>query len=201
MATLNTKTRETLESILRKYNDSATPDGEKEACMNVFERKCKSNGVDPKEFKDNFNKSNKSNTGKEDFENVWNTFWRAQDNFRNAKRQSRTNTDSRKAYKRDSDSVAWDSIRWDMKEPIIEYKQHKGKRVILLSTLAQKQGDSRYGLVNFCIYSDWLTFNNYTKDTKFVIHSKKTQYFYNHFVVEKIWVVTEHSELLIYEQI
>lgn len=61
MANLN----DTLDSLLRKYYHENTPANEKEACLTVFNRKCKSNNINADSYKQNYEDRNikkKTNT-------------------------------------------------------------------------------------------------------------------------------------------
>lgn len=86
----------------------------------------------------------------------------------------------------------WGSLEFEMKEPLWEIKWHNHKRVILLNTLVRAKGTmNRWGTQNFCIYSETFDpeqwFKN--KESIYIIHSGKVQYFRDHYVVEKLWVV------------
>jgi hypothetical protein len=50
MANIN----DTLDSLLRKYYHENTPANEKEACLTVFNRKCKSNNINADNYKQNY---------------------------------------------------------------------------------------------------------------------------------------------------
>lgn len=53
MANIN----DTLDSLLRKYYHENTPANEKEACLTVFNRKCKSNNINADNYKQNYENS------------------------------------------------------------------------------------------------------------------------------------------------
>ncbi len=117
--------------------------------------------------------------------------------YENIRRQQeeRKRQAEEKARKASSQSWAnnrWGSLEFEMKEPLWEIKWHNHKRVILLNTLVRSKGTmNRWGTQNFCIYSETFDpeqwFKN--KESIYIIHSGKVQYFRDHYVVEKLWVV------------
>lgn len=94
---------------------------------------------------------------------------------------------------------SWGTLEFEMKEPLWEVKFHNEKRVILLNTMVRGKGtQNRWGTQNFCIYSDtfnpekWFTLkakDSTSADPIYIVQSGKVQYFRDHYIMEKLFII------------
>jgi len=119
---------------------------------------------------------------------------------REAEARRREEERKRQEAKRQQDQTRrWGTLEFEMKEPLWEVKFHKEKRVILLNTMVRGKGtQNRWGTQNFCIYSDtfdpekWFTLkakDSTTADKIYIVQSGKVQYFRDHYIMEKLFII------------
>jgi hypothetical protein len=182
---MSTKTYEKLDKLLNLYFHPTASPGEKQSALAVYRKMCSVNNINADEYmktcRYNPNKSSSSRTQKrssggsthrpnytwedEGFnyskfeEDFYNSFFTGRNRYREyksnqSKQQQSTNTNRGKQ-----------KLEFECKEVRFEVKIHNGKRVILMSTLAREFGtDKRFGIQNFCMYSDEFTPGDYFKD-------------------------------------
>ena len=89
----------------------------------------------------------------------------------------------------------WGTLEFEMKEPLWEEKYHNSKRVILVQTLVRAKGtQNKWGTQNFCIYSENFDPKDiFNKTDIYIVNSGKVQYFRDHYVMERLWVLDKNG--------
>jgi hypothetical protein len=117
--------------------------------------------------------------------------------------EDRKRWENQKKYRQRNDRNRFNNKIFEAKEPMSEVKIHNGKRVILMSFLSREFGtDNRFGILNFCIYSETFNpedFKKFTNDVKFKIECANVQYFRDHHLVKQLWLLDKYGyEVQIY---
>ena len=176
---MDSKLSHTLDSLLRIHFDKAATEAEKNTTLAMFRKKCERNNIDPDKYLAN---SSVNSCKKNNFSSKLNK----------TKYSNQTSKKTSSAYESQYTwNVNWNSkkeeIIFEIKEPIIEVKIHNGRRVLLISALCRKaQTSDRFGLQNFCIYSEGLNADLFKMNREYIFYSSGKFYFRDHCAVTKV---------------